>query len=48
LRSYAVPGCTKIYLEKVTGAHSDRLARSTFDLFAIVNRIVVQRHNSAH
>src|SRR5208337_2099078 len=56
-------GCTKIYREKVTGAHSDRrellkmlkaiapgdvvtvtridrLARSTFDLFAIVKRIV--------
>src|ERR1700732_3476643 len=57
-------GCTKIYREKVTGAHSDRreqllrmlnalatgdvvtvtridrLARSTFDLFAIVTQIV--------
>ena len=56
-------GCTKIYREKVTGAHSDRrellkmlgklapgdvvtvmridrLARSTFDLFAIVEQIV--------
>src|SRR6202140_4448700 len=56
-------GCSKIYREKVTGAHSDRrellkmlhalapgdvvtvtridrLARSTFDLFAIVKRIV--------
>jgi DNA invertase Pin-like site-specific DNA recombinase len=56
-------GCTKIYREKVTGAHNDRrellkmlkhlapgdvvtvtridrLARSTFDLFAIVKRIV--------
>ena len=56
-------GCTKIYREKVTGAHSDRrellkmlaalvpgdvvtvtridrLARSTFDLFAIVKQIV--------
>src|SRR5438132_5281577 len=56
-------GCTKIYREKVTGAHNDRrellkmfkalapgdevtvtridrLARSTFDLFAIVNQIV--------
>src|SRR5947209_13637959 len=56
-------GCTKIYREKVTGAHSDRrellklfdalapgdavtvtridrLARGTFDLFAIVKRIV--------
>jgi|SRR5271165_2307290 len=56
-------GCTKIYREKVTGAHSDRrellkmlkaiapgdvvtvtridrLARSTFDLFGIVKRIV--------
>src|SRR6266481_3312208 len=56
-------GCTKIFREKVTGAHSDRrqllkildtlapgdvvtitridrLARSTFDLFAIVKRIV--------
>src|SRR5712675_2288883 len=55
--------CTKIYREKVTGAHSDRrqlldmlkhlapvdmvmvtridrLARSTFDLFAIVKQIV--------
>jgi hypothetical protein len=35
-------GCTKIYREKVTGAHNDRRellkmlkARSTFDLFAI-------------
>src|SRR5215467_7721746 len=56
-------GCTKIYRERVTGAHSDRrellkilkalvpgdvvmvtridrLARSTFDLFAIVKQIV--------
>src|SRR5580704_15360241 len=56
-------GCTKIYREKVTGAHNDRrellkllnalapgdvvtvtridrLARSTFDLFGIVKRIV--------
>ena len=56
-------GCTKIYREKVTGAHNDRrqllkmldiigpgdvvtvtridrLARSTFDLFAIVKKIV--------
>src|SRR6266446_5526591 len=56
-------GCTKIYREKATGAHSDRrelltmlkrlapgdvvtvtridrLARSTFDLFAIVKQIV--------
>jgi DNA invertase Pin-like site-specific DNA recombinase len=56
-------GCTKIYREKVTGAHSDRrellkmlddltpgdvvivtridrLARSAFDLFAIVKQIV--------
>src|SRR5216684_1958516 len=56
-------GCTKIYREKMTGAHSDRrellkmlnglgpgdvvtvtridrLARSTFDLFAIVKSIV--------
>ena len=56
-------GCTKIYREKVTGAHNDRrelldmlkhlapgdvvtvtridrLARSTFDLFAIVKEIV--------
>src|SRR5216683_7660732 len=56
-------GCTKIYREKVTGAHSDRrellkllkglapgdvvtvtridrLARSTFDLFGIVQRTV--------
>jgi DNA invertase Pin-like site-specific DNA recombinase len=56
-------GCTKIYREKVTGAHGDRpellrmlkylalgdvvtvtridrLARSTFDLFGIVKRIV--------
>jgi DNA invertase Pin-like site-specific DNA recombinase len=56
-------GCTKVYREKVTGAHGDRrellkmlkavepgdvvtvtridrLARSTFDLFAIVKRIV--------
>src|SRR5271169_6867482 len=55
-------GCSKIYREKVTGAHSDRrellkmldhlalgdvvtvtridrLARSTFDLFAIVYRV---------
>lgn len=56
-------GCTKIFREKVTGAHADRrellkllraigpgdvvtvtridrLARSTFDLFAIVKQIV--------
>ena len=56
-------GCTKMYREKVTGAHNDRrellkmlkaltpgdvvtvtridrLARSTFDLFAIVKQIV--------
>jgi DNA invertase Pin-like site-specific DNA recombinase len=56
-------GCTKIYREKVTGAHNDRrqllkmlkavapgdvvtvtridrLARSTFDLFGIINQIV--------
>src|SRR5467141_3454767 len=33
-------GCTKIYREKVTGAHNDRRARSTFDLFAIVKQIV--------
>src|SRR5947207_15348363 len=56
-------GCSKIYREKVTGAHSDRrqlldmlkhltpgdvvtvtridrLARSTFDLFAILKQIV--------
>ena len=56
-------GCTKIFREKVTGAHNDRrellrilaalapgvvvtvtridrLARSTFDLFAIVKQIV--------
>src|ERR1700724_1300941 len=56
-------GCTKIYREKVTGAHSDRrellnmlkhldpgdvgtvtridrLARGTFDLFAILKQIV--------
>src|SRR5271156_2646480 len=56
-------GCTKIYREKVTGAHNDRrellrmlaalapgdvvtvtridrLARSTFDLFAVVKQIV--------
>jgi DNA invertase Pin-like site-specific DNA recombinase len=59
-------GCTKIYREKVTGAHSDRrellkmlghlapddvvtvtridrLARSTFDLFAIVKQIVAAK-----
>src|SRR5580704_3538784 len=63
LSSCGVAGCTKIFREKVTGAHSDRrqllkmldtlapgdvvtvtridrLARSTFDLFAIVKRIV--------
>src|SRR6516162_7348590 len=35
-------GCTSrnIYREKVTGARIDRLARSTFDLFGIVKRIV--------
>jgi DNA invertase Pin-like site-specific DNA recombinase len=64
-------GCTKVYREKVTGAHSDRRellkllkslaagdtvtvtridrpARSTFDLFGIVNRIVDARRNSDH
>ena len=64
-------GCTKVYREKVTGAHSDRrellkllkslaagdtvtvtridrLARSTFDLFGIVRRIVDARRNSDH
>ena len=63
--------CSKIYREKVTGAHSDRrellkllkalvpgdvvtvtridrLARSTFDLFAIVNRSWTPRRNSGH
>jgi DNA invertase Pin-like site-specific DNA recombinase len=63
LSSCAARGCTKIFSEKVTGAHSDRrellkllkglapgdvvtvtridrLARSTFDLFAIVKQIV--------
>src|SRR2546423_11881882 len=61
-------GCSKIYREKVTGAHSDRrelvkmlhalapgdvvtvtridrLARSTFDLFAIVKQIVDARRS---
>jgi DNA invertase Pin-like site-specific DNA recombinase len=33
-------GCARIYREKVTRSHSDRLARSTFDLFGIVKRIV--------
>jgi Resolvase, N terminal domain len=35
-------GCSSrnIYREKVTGARADRLARSTFDLFGIVKRIV--------
>src|ERR671913_366781 len=35
-------GCSSrnIYREKVTGTRIDRLARSTFDLFAIVKRIV--------
>src|SRR5271167_17237 len=63
LEQLRAAGCSKIYREKVTGAHSDRrellkmlaavapgdlvtvtridrLARSTFDLFAIVKRIV--------
>ncbi len=63
LEQLRAAGCTKIYREKVTGAHSDRrqllkllddldagdvvtvtridrLARSTFDLFGIVKRIV--------
>ena len=63
LEQLRAAGCTKIYREKVTGAHSDRrellkmlkhlapgdivtvtridrLARSTFDLFAIVKQIV--------
>jgi len=37
-------GCNRVYREKVSGAQAvtriDRLARSTFDLFAIVKRIV--------
>jgi YafQ family addiction module toxin component len=33
-------GCSTIYRGKVTGARADRLARSTFDLFAIVKQIV--------
>jgi hypothetical protein len=37
-------GCTKIYREKVNGAHSDRLARSTFDLFGIVKQLAVHPH----
>src|SRR5260370_15075308 len=65
-------GCTKIYREKVTGAHNDRreilkllnalapgdvvtvtridrLARSTFDLFAIVKGIEdAKPQNSGH
>jgi DNA invertase Pin-like site-specific DNA recombinase len=64
-------GCTKIYREKVTGAHNDRrellkllkaiapgdvvtvtridrLARSTFDLFAIVNRSWTPRRSFDH
>src|SRR6266704_3125791 len=63
LEQLRAAGCSKIYREKVTGAHSDRrellkmldrlgagdvvtvtridrLARSTFDLFGIVKRIV--------
>src|ERR1700761_7471040 len=63
LRQLRGAGCTKIYRQKVTGAHNDRrqlldmlrhlapgdvvtvtridrLARSTFDLFAIVKQIV--------
>ena len=63
LEQFRGAGCTKIYREKVTGAHNDRrellkmlhalapgdvvtvtridrLARSTFDLFAIVKQIV--------
>jgi DNA invertase Pin-like site-specific DNA recombinase len=63
LEQLRAEGCTKIYREKVTGAHSDRrqlldmlkrpapgdvvtvtridrLAGSTFDLFAIVKQIV--------
>ena len=63
LEQLRAAGCTKIYREKVTGAHNDRrellkmlkavargdvvtvtridrLARSTFDLFAIVKQIV--------
>ena len=63
LEQLRAAGCTKIYREKVTGAHSDRrqlldmlkhlapgdvvtvtridsLARSAFDLFAIVKQIV--------
>jgi DNA invertase Pin-like site-specific DNA recombinase len=64
-------GCTRIYREKVTGAHSDRrellkllkalapgdvvtvtridrLARSTFDLFGIVKRIVDAKAQFRH
>jgi DNA invertase Pin-like site-specific DNA recombinase len=63
LEQLKADGCTRIYREKVSGAHADRrellrllkqvttgdvitvtridrLARSTFDLFAIVKRIV--------
>src|SRR5277367_6601679 len=63
LEQLRAAGCTRIYREKVTGAHNDRrellkmlaalapgdvvtvtridrLARSTFDLFGIVKRIV--------
>src|SRR5271169_2147486 len=66
LEQLRAEGCSRIYREKVTGAHSDRrelltmlrhlapgdvvtvtridrLARSTFDLFAIVKQIVDAR-----
>jgi DNA invertase Pin-like site-specific DNA recombinase len=72
LEQLRAAGCTtRIYREKVTGAHNDRrellkmlkalapgdvvmvtridrLARSTFDLFAIVNRSWTPRRNSGH
>jgi DNA invertase Pin-like site-specific DNA recombinase len=71
LEQLRAAGCTKIYRDEVTRAHSDRrellklldalapgdivtmtridrLARSTFDLFGIVKRIVTRRHNSDH
>jgi DNA invertase Pin-like site-specific DNA recombinase len=71
LKQLCAAGCTKIYREKVTGAHNDRrellkvlkglvpgdvvtvtridrLARSTFDLFAIVKQIVDARPKFGH
>ncbi len=38
LEQLRAAGCARIYREKATGTRPDRLARSTFDLFAIVKQ----------